>query len=95
MSVLRGQQIDLVVGHQGGILACRDVAALDQDGAVFASAGGDDVDVAASLYATAMRWQCRLVAVALALAGAQVDGDADPTTGGIALAQRLTASWLL
>lgn len=38
VGILRGQQIDLVVGHQGGILACRDVAALDQDVAVFASA---------------------------------------------------------
>lgn len=75
VAVLRSQQVDLVVGDQGGILACRDVAALDKDIAVFTSASGDEVDVAASLHATAMAARAALIAVALAFAGADRDGD--------------------
>ena len=91
VAVLRSQQGDLVVGHQGGILACRDVAALDEDIAVFACTGGDEVDVAASLYATAMAACAALIAVALAFAGADRDGDRGGL-GGAPSASPLAAS---
>lgn len=43
------KQIDLVVSNQRDVFACRNVAALHQDVAVFAGTGGDEADVAAGL----------------------------------------------
>ncbi len=91
LGVLRGQQLDLVVGYQGGVLACRDVAALDEDVAVFAGTGGDEVDVAAGLHMAATAGRAALVAVALALAGAYRDGD-EPAAAGLPEARALAAS---
>src|SRR5690606_182830 len=85
--VLGSQQVDLVISNQRDVFACRDVAALHQDVAVFAGTGGAEVDVAAGLQVTAMAGGAVLVAVALALAGADCDRDAKTSIFHIAICQ--------
>ena len=85
--VLRGYQVDITIGLECHIAPGIDVAAHDVDVAGLASAFGSDADVTPCRQAAAHDVLAGLVALVLALAIAQVDADLD--TGQLAVRQAL------
>lgn len=75
--VLRRFHSNVVVGGQQQVVAGLDIAAAHQDVAVFATTGGDQVDVATGLQGGTLGGGATLLGLALALAAAHGDRDAD------------------
>ena len=75
--ILRGQQIDVIVGMQADIILRVQVAAQDIDVAILATAHGRDVDIVACQHAATMRGAGRILRLdAFRMARRQADTDA-------------------
>ncbi|MNM79172.1 hypothetical protein D3C81_910970 [compost metagenome] len=83
--ILCRKQVDLVVGEQGKIAACSNLAASYRQVAVRPCPGRNDADVARSIDRAADHRAAALVHVAFALAAAQADADLDASSVGQSL----------